>query len=197
MPSSDSFHDFFDRLRARDEKAAAELFNRFVCRLIGLARLRLDEKLRRVADSEDIVQSVFKSFFVRLADGKLELEDWGALWSILAVITLRKCSRQSERYHAAGRDVRREVTPQDLWEPLSREPTAEEVVTFTDTLEHLLRGLDERERAIVTLRLQGCSLPEISTQVGRTERTVHRVMAQIRQRLEAMHLGTETEPGKG
>src|SRR4051794_1410098 len=86
MPSSDSFNDFMDRLRAKDEAAAAELFNHFVSRLIGLARLRLDEKLRRVADSEDIVQSVFKSFFVRLADGKLDLEDWDSLWSILAVI---------------------------------------------------------------------------------------------------------------
>ena len=51
---------------------------------------------------------------------------------------------------------------------------------LTDTLEYLLRGLDKRERHVVTLRLQGCSVPEISIEVQRTERTVHRVLAQVR-----------------
>src|SRR5262245_36523931 len=53
MPSADSFRAFLTRLQAKDEQAAAELFHRFAFRLIGLARVRLDEKLRAVTDPED------------------------------------------------------------------------------------------------------------------------------------------------
>jgi RNA polymerase sigma-70 factor (ECF subfamily) len=186
MHTSDSFHEFLGRLEAKDPTAAAELFHRFVYRLIGLARLQLDEKLRRVTDAEDVVQSVFKSFFVRVGDGRMEFGGWGDLWSLLAVITVRKCARQRQRQHAAGRDVNREVTPPECWEPLSREPTAAEAAMLSDTVEYLLRGLDEREHKLVTLRLQGFSVAEISTAVQRTERTVHRVLAQVRQRLQDM-----------
>jgi DNA-directed RNA polymerase specialized sigma24 family protein len=48
-----------------DEQAARENFDRFARRLIGLARTRLDRRIRQKIDPEDVVQSVFRSFFTR------------------------------------------------------------------------------------------------------------------------------------
>ena len=114
MDPDRSFNDLMARLRAGDNAAATEVFNRFTNRLIGLARSRLDRLIRQKVDPEDILQSVYRSFFRRHAQGRFDVASWDNLWGMLTVITLRKCMRQSERHHAASRDVSREVTPPAL-----------------------------------------------------------------------------------
>ena len=61
------------------------------------------------------MQSVFKSFFRRHAEGQFDLSGWDSLWALLTVITLRKSGHKAKEYLAACRDVRREVhqTPVD------------------------------------------------------------------------------------
>ena len=187
-----SFEELLRRLRAGDDTAAALVFERFARRLLGLARTRLGKAIRQKVDAEDVLQSVFKSFFHRHADGQYVVANWDSLWGILAVITLRKCGRQVRHFRAARRDIRREESPPAAarkeqitqWQALTREPTPEEVAQFLELVEGLMRGLDNRERQMLVLHLQGYTAPEISAQVGRTERTVHRLLAMVRQRLE-------------
>src|SRR5262249_5841259 len=133
MAASDSFTDVMGRLRAGDEAAAREVFQRFVGKLIRLAGRRFDAVLRRKVDPEGVVQSAYKSFFVRYGEGKLEVQDWGNLWGLLTVITLRKCLDRVEYHRAGSRDVQREAAAQPgspgtepWWEAVAREPTPEE-----------------------------------------------------------------------
>src|SRR5580692_11428902 len=98
MSVDPSFDTVMQRLRAGDDEAAADVFRRFADRLIGLARSRLDERLRQKVDPEDVMQSVFKSFFRVQADGKLDLANWDSLWALLTVITLRKCGHRIEYF---------------------------------------------------------------------------------------------------
>ncbi len=187
-----SFEELLCRLRAGDEAAAALVFDRFAKRLLGLARTRLSKAIRQKVDAEDIMQSAFKSFFHRHAEGQYAVADWDSLWGILSVIALRKCGRQIRRFRAARRDIRREQSPPAAttheqvaeWEALTREPTPQEVAQFLEIVEGLMRGLDERQREMLVLHLQGYSPGDISARVGRTERTVHRVLAMVRKRLE-------------
>ena len=188
---TDSFDEVLRRLRAGDEEAAAEIFRRFGNRLVGLARSRLDSQVRGKMDPEDVLQSVLRSFFVRQADGQFDLGDWDDLWSLLVRITVRKCGRRVAAFRAERRDVRREVRPDIAdpttrcgWEAMAQDPSPEEVVCLTDMLESLMRGLNATQREILRLRLQGCTVPEISDRVGRTERTVHRVLTLVRERLK-------------
>src|SRR4051812_14113370 len=104
MPDEESFADLMARLRAGDQDAAARVYQHFARRLIGLARSRLDGLMRRKEDPEDVVQSVFRSFFARQAGGQFDLDDWNSLWSLLTVITLRKCGHRVEYFRAARRD---------------------------------------------------------------------------------------------
>ena len=53
-----------ERFRGGDDLAAAEIFNRYFGRLTALARSRLSPRLARRTDPEDIVLSVYRSFFV-------------------------------------------------------------------------------------------------------------------------------------
>lgn len=189
MLVSDSFNALLSRLRAGDEEAAARVFHRFADRLIVLARSRLRPGLLHKLDPEDVLQSVFRSFFRRHRAGQLVLDDWDSLWGVLTVMTLRKCGHLKEYFQAARRDVRREEQGMahalhELGRICAREPTPEEAAELTDLLESLLRDFAERDRRIVTLHLQGYSHAEICQEVGRAERTVQRTIARARKRLK-------------
>lgn len=187
-----SFDDLMTRLRGGDDAAAAEVFRRFTHRLIGLARARLDHLIRGKVDPEDILQSVYRTFFSRYARGSFDLESWDGLWVMLTVITVRKCDYRRKFFRAARRDVGREVAPSVAdptapeMEALARDPTPSEAARLAETVELLMRELTDREREMLALSLEGLGVAEVGARVGRTERTVQRVLKRVRQRLEGM-----------
>lgn len=195
MPQHDSFRDLLDQLEHGNPEASRKIFRRFARRLIYLSRRRLNKVIRQKVDPEDVVQSVFRSFFTRQAEGQWDLQSWDHLWAILMVITLRKCGHRIEYFHAACRDVRREANPADSarqLHALDRQPTGEEAAMLVEMVEVLLRGQTVRDRRILELRLQHETFESIAAQVGCSENTVARVVERVRQRLERMDPRDET-----
>lgn len=197
MAASDSFADLMDRLRSGEDDAARDVFVRFAARLAGLARTHLDGRLAVKVDPEDVVQSAYKSFFIRHRDGTLEVGTWDGLWGVLTLITLRKCADRAAYFRAGKRDVTREAAggddsgfhPTDL--ALDRDPRPEEAAALAETVEALFRTVDDPdERAILELSLQGYTATEISERLGRAERSVRRLRERVRKRLERMRAET-------
>ncbi|MBY0528341.1 MAG: sigma-70 family RNA polymerase sigma factor [Gemmataceae bacterium] len=191
MAQDPAFEAMMDRLRQGDAEAASEIFRNFAHRLIALARSRLNARLLRKVDPEDVMQSVFKSFFRHHAKEEFDLKSWDSLWALLTAITLRKCGHQFRHFHAGCRNLQREVPPPSEgswagWEALAHDPTPSHAAMLTETVEQLFRGLDARDRAIVELGLQGYKASQISEQLGRAERTVYRLLERIRDRLTRM-----------
>jgi RNA polymerase sigma-70 factor (ECF subfamily) len=194
MAPNPSFDDLMARLRTGDDEAAAQVFNRFANRLIVLARQRLGPRIRQKLDPEDVLQSVFRSFFVHQAAGQITgLESWDSLWAMLVVITLRKCGRQIKFYRSASRDVRREIPVLGADSDSSSdggtssdEPTPSEAAMLAETVEQLMNDLDERHRAILTLGLQGFSARDISEKLHCTERMAYRVLDRVKEKLQAL-----------
>jgi RNA polymerase sigma-70 factor (ECF subfamily) len=194
MEPHDSFAELAARLRAGDQGAASEVFRRFAGRLIGLARSELEAQLRRKVDPEDVVQSVYRSFFTRYSAGQFDLSTWDSLWSLLAVITVRKCLGRAQYYLAKCRTVadETELARQDdgvasgLSEAIDREPTPFEAAVLAETIEQMMRGLASDDRSIIELSLQGYTAREISDRIGRAERSVRRVREHIKKRLQKM-----------
>src|SRR5262245_3082743 len=190
MTADESFEEVMTRRRSGDE-AAAEVFSRFARRLITLARLHLDVRLRQKVDPEDVLQSAFRSFFLRQGCGEFDLGGWDSLCALLSVITLRKCGRQGDHFNALCRDVGREAPPpageqsDTNWQALARDPTPAEAAILAETVECPLRDLKEREREIVSLALQGYTAAAISAQVNRPRRTVYPLLERIKKRLRA------------
>jgi hypothetical protein len=91
-----------ERFRGGDDVAAAAIFARYFERLTLLARSRLSARLARRTDPEDIVQSVYRSFFVGVREGRYALGRGGDLWRLLASITKHKLLRQV-RHQSADR----------------------------------------------------------------------------------------------
>lgn len=190
-----SFADLMRALRQGEDTAARIVFERYARQLIALARRQMDDRLANKAGPEDVVQSAFKSFFVRQRAGELVIGDWQGLWGLLTLITLRKVADRAAYHHAGKRDMARELAgasdegPSGWQLAIDRAPGPEEAALLTETVEELMRGLDGDERPILELSLQGHSASEISTQLGRAERSVRRLRERIRKRLEAMQEG--------
>lgn len=195
MSPDDSFAVLMTRLRTGEDAAAREVFVRFAARLAGLARTHLDARLAVKVDPEDVVQSAYKSFFLRQRDGQLDVGTWDGLWGVLTMITLRKCADRAAYYRAEKRDVAREAAGgtgddsttgmMDL--ALDREPLPDEAAVLAETVDALFRAIDDPdERAILELSLQGFTASEISEQLGRAERSVRRLRERVRARLERM-----------
>lgn len=181
-------------LEQGDSSAADELFSRFAAQLCRLVHAKLGWRYRRKFDAEDVAQSIFKSFLGLQARKELSFENWDALWGLLSLIAIRKCGHRVEYLRAACRDVAREHSVilgdvdaersrADL-EALSREPTPSAAAMLSESLERLMEPLDDRERLIVTLALQGFEPVEISDRVSRSTRTVQRVLEKVRNQLE-------------
>jgi RNA polymerase sigma-70 factor (ECF subfamily) len=187
---TDSFADFVKRLQSGDDAASRQLFERFARQLVAMARRRFDGPLKHKVDPEDVVQSAYKSFFSRHADGNVDVRNWNSLWGLLTIITVRKCSERVAYHRAQQRDVAREVArPTDSTPPiegLSREPTPAEAAELAETVTQLMSGLDVNERPVLELSLQGYSTREISEQLNRAERTVRLLRERVRKRLERM-----------
>ena len=185
VPEDTTDQQLVEQCRTGDEGAAAELFNRYVSRLMGVARKRLGERMNSRLDPEDVVQSVFRTFFTRLKKDQFEFEGNDDLSKLLVRITLHKTLRQIAYHRAARRDPSQEM-PQgelsrhDIFQVMTKAPTPETVVTFVDQLDHFLARLDPDEQQILTLRLQGHSSEEIAKELNTYDRKVRRVLERVR-----------------
>jgi RNA polymerase sigma-70 factor (ECF subfamily) len=189
MTADQSFAALIARLQAGEDAAAQEVFRRHVRRLIELARDRIDRRLVHKVDPEDVVQSAYKSFFLRHRAGQLHVGNRKSLWNLLTLITLRKCADRVGRLRAGRRDVGREAAEgeADGWLlALDREPSPEEATVLAETVEQLFQEVDAAERPVLELSLQGYTAQEISARLGRAERSVRRLREQVRKRLERM-----------
>src|SRR5262245_65157397 len=194
--SAMTWHDPDQTPLPQGDEAGRALFEQFSRRLIGLARCHLDAALKHKVDPEDVVQSAYKSFFLRYGDQPLVSQDSDALWSLLTLITLRKCADRARYYRAERRDVSQEaiahLAGQEPWrEAISHEPTPEQAVVLSETVEEVLREIGSSERQVVELSLLGYSTQEISQRLSRAERSVRRLRERVRKHLERLQISVD------
>ncbi len=181
-------HDMLSRSRRGDADAAEWLFRAYAKRLIGVADQNLAGRLASRVDAEDIVQSVFRTFFRRNAQGDFHIDSSVDLWRLLAKITLLK-TRAVARFHSAKlRDVNAEAGVGDEWiaEAAATEPGPAEAALLLDQIEALLAGLPETYREILLRRLEGHDAAAIAIQLGLSRRTIQRGLNLLRDRLKTL-----------
>lgn len=179
--------ELLPNLPAGDEVAARAIFVRYSDRLVGLARQHLSRKLAARIDAEDVVQSVFRTFFRREAAGEFQIDSTGQLWQLLVKITIMK-ARAKGRYHTAG--MRNATTEARLepegYEPSAADPGPAEAAELVDQIDALLRGLPPLYGQLLGLRLQGRNVSETADELNVSRQTIHRAMNLLQDRLTAM-----------
>jgi hypothetical protein len=90
------------------EEAAQRLSERFAPWLCALARNRLNPKLRVRTDQDDIVQSLFHSFFDAQRSDGYSLKGQEDLWRLLVRMRLYKVANAAHHHQRVRRDARRD-----------------------------------------------------------------------------------------
>jgi len=188
VESDESIQTLLARWHDGDQRAAAEIYQLYWARLCELARSRLSRQMARRLEPDDIVQSVFRSFFRRARAGDFVVPHSQSLWALLVRITVNKVRRQSKRHRAQRRNVAAEIDQCDatlLAEILAREPTHAEAVSLAEEVQFVLAPLDNVKREMVTLCLQGYSCSEIASALGYSRWTVRRVLDRVGEQLRS------------
>jgi RNA polymerase sigma-70 factor (ECF subfamily) len=178
------------RLASGDDEVVNEFWGHYGDRLQGLAAKFLTSKLRRREEPEDVVQSVCRTFLRRAKAGQFELADRDSLWRLLCAITVAKV-REKARYHGRQKRSFKREQPLDGSRvgavPVETfDPTPAEAAEFADELRSLLDEMDEEEREVVLLRIEEYTYPEIAERLGRSKRTVRRILKRVQSRLQRM-----------
>jgi RNA polymerase sigma factor (sigma-70 family) len=184
----------FQMMRKGDASALRGLWQRFLPRLLGLARKALSGRPQVAADAEDAVQSAFASFWQRVEQGEFPgTMDRDDLWNLLGVITVRKARKQIRRETAQKRGGGHVISEAGLVNPDGSPRRLEEIageVPAHDldlSCEELLLSLDEELRDYAVLRLMGYRNAEIADRFGCTERKVERKLNLIRLQWERLY----------
>lgn len=172
--SSDKMENLVEKLRGGCEEAASEVFRRYSDRLLALAESRLNAQIKGRVGADDIVQSVFRTFFRRSLDGQFTFDHTGALWRLLVTITKRKCSRAARPHPKSP--LAKSLDAEDGVEIAGGEPSPEEVATVIDLTQRMLEKFASHERAMIELRFQGYSTSEIGEKLGCSRQTVWRAL---------------------
>ncbi len=194
MSSEGSVSGWIGRLRAGDQAAAQQVWERYFHQLVSLARSKLEGAPRRLADEEDVALSALDSVCRGLTRGRFpRLADRSDLWSLLVVITARKAvdlrrheGRQKRGGAAApltpGAEVGSSSTSDLVLEQiLDREPTPEFAAQVAESYQHLLSKLEDVVlRAVAVYKIEGYTHEEIAGKLGCVPRTVERKLRVIR-----------------
>lgn len=160
------------------------MFARYAEQLARLAEQNLSRRVARRVDGADVVQSVFRTFFVRAERGEFRISNSAELWKLLVQITLNKARQQGRRNSAGMRDVRREADQSALLPALvDDQPGPEDAAILNDVIEQALQRLPETQqphyRRLIDLKLADYSNDEIAEQLGIVRRTVERMLKRL------------------
>jgi len=182
LETHSSDHSLVRLLRSGDERAAEALYRRYVRRVNALIAGQLPDRLAPRLSPDDIAQSVFRVFFHGLAERTYDVPRDRELWGLLCALALSKVRDRVAYHQAARRDVRRTAAAAE--QTLAAEPDTEsESGRLCLEVEDLMQAFHADDRQIVSLRMAGHEVPEISELTGRSLRTVERVLQKARNRL--------------
>ena len=197
--SGPSDHELLSALREGDRSAATLLYRRYAKRLRQLIRAKCSSQLARRLDADDIMQSVFHAFFRGATSGCYSVPDGEELWPLLLVIALNKIRTQGSFHCAAKRDVRvtcgfddAEALQQAVHRLEADEPLPFLQLIARETLERL----DPALRDVVERRMAGYEVEEIARQLGRSKRTVERLLQTCRHELTRMLTENDTDAAR-
>jgi RNA polymerase sigma-70 factor (ECF subfamily) len=190
-PSPSEFSELLSRASHGDATALDEIARRYEPKVRVVARVLLGPALRPYLDSMDLAQSVHKSILVGLRESKFHIDGPEQLVALALTVLRRKAAkhwrhlRRQRRLSGDGVARDSEDLPGLLVALSDSRDDPAEVAQLQDQLEHLRGHLDEVERHILDLRLEGYTPSEIADRMGVSRVALRVRLTRLRQRLQS------------
>jgi RNA polymerase sigma factor (sigma-70 family) len=195
MPETETdFAALLARARQGESGALAELTRRYEPEVRLVAHVQLGPALRPHLDSMDLVQSVHRSLMLGLRAGKFDVGSSDQLVALALTLVRRKVARKwrhlrrQQRLSSgpAGGDLERTLASLAA---SGAEPA--EAAQIDDALRHVCAGMDETERRVIELRLEGRSTAEVARELGLDADVLRVRLSRLRQRLRSCRVPEE------
>ena len=192
MLLQDSVSQWIVGLKSGEFEAVQKLWDRYKRPLLRIAQRRLRGFPARIADEEDIAQSVIMSLCRGAAAGRLEdIKSRDDLWWLLLAMTRRKTVdliRKEKAKKRGGGRVLSERSPRATDSPgwsmddlIGRAPTPEFLVLMDEQYRCLLGLLaNDGLKTIASSRVEGYTVAEIAANLSVSNRSVERKLSLIR-----------------
>jgi RNA polymerase sigma-70 factor (ECF subfamily) len=196
LPPSSDFAELLLRVRVGDQSAMEQLVMQYEPEVRLVARVRLGAALRPYLDTVDIVQSVHRSLILGLRQDRFDISSPEKLVALALTMVRRKIARQwrhhrrQQRLSGDGTTFRGSLS-QLLISLSSRDCDPQAVATLNEQTEHLLSSLDETERRLVELRLEGKTTAEAGRQLHLDPDVLRVRLSRLRRRLRQQGLFAE------
>ncbi len=186
MASGDSVVHWMALANTGDADAQREIWDRFFPQLLKLARHHLQGRLR-TGDEEDVVLSVFDSFFHACQENRFpDLRGQDDLWRLLSRMTHRKAidwlrhAQRRKRFAVGESALASDIAgrPMSQQAGKTRNPWIE--VIAIDECRRLLSLLKPDLQVIALRKLDGFTNQEIATQQACSVATIERRLKLIR-----------------
>jgi len=183
---AEEFHRLIERVRLGDELALAELAQQYEPEVRLTARILLGRALRCHLDSTDLVQSVHHTLILGVRQNRFVFASPQHLMGLAVTLVRRKVARHWRR-------LKRQQRPEDLGfldteagllaTLPSHEPDPAQSVQDADLLAQVCDGLDDRDKQLIELRLQGCSTADAARRLGLDPDVLRVRLSRLRKRL--------------
>ncbi|MCA9249127.1 MAG: sigma-70 family RNA polymerase sigma factor [Planctomycetales bacterium] len=165
MHDEQVLNELIQRAAAGDERAATDLVREYEPELRRFVRYRLTQpRIRALIDSIDVTQSVFASFFIALAEGRLEIAGPGQLVKLLTTMATNKLHDHHRRTTAKKRASQRAADALRI--PEENVPSTDhgpsDLMAQNDFVDVFRSRLSREERDLLDWRMEGRSWDEIA-----------------------------------
>jgi RNA polymerase sigma factor (sigma-70 family) len=193
MSSSTNVSHWIDLVKTGDSAAANHIWQRYFDRLVRSVRGRLRGQNCAVSDEEDIVLSVFESFYNAAENGRFpDLSDRDDLWRLLLRMAARKVvdNRRHQLRERRGGKVRHHALdhPGDdgtLLEAIGVDPSPDMVLMMKEAVEQLFSHLGVGQlRDLAGAKLEGYTNAELAQRFACSPRTIERRLHLIREKCQ-------------
>jgi RNA polymerase sigma-70 factor (ECF subfamily) len=189
VPEPDDFGVLLACARQGDANALTQIAQQYEAKVRIVARVLLGPALRPYLDSMDLVQSVHRSLMLGLRQDKFDISNPEKLMALALTMVRRKVARKWRHLQRQKRLESRIAESDQLANLLtslsSPEMEPARAAQFNDSVRNLCSGMDETERRMMDLRLQGHTTGEIATALGLNPIALRVRMTRLRQRLQA------------
>src|SRR4051794_10038894 len=164
----DEFAALMERVRLGDRDALLSLLGRYERQVQRVARHLLGRKLQARLDPNDLLQSVHRTLILGLRASKIVVLSEQKLVSLALAVARNKIARAArdlrcEERHAAPL---LETAPSAAASPRPDREDPARLIEYSDAVEGVFARLNEADRALLRLRLEGHSTAEVARLLG-------------------------------
>ena len=191
MSKSTNVSHWIDLVKAGDSAAANRIWQHYLERLMRSVQGRLYGQNRAISDEQDIVLSVFDSFYNAAENGRFpDLSDRDDLWRLLLRMSARKVvdkRRHDQRQQRGGNvkvhSLNQSADDDSVIEAIGDEPSPEMVLMMQESVEKFFSHLGVGQlRELAGAKLEGYSNVELAERFSCSERTIERRLHLIREK---------------